>query len=310
MTTRSEPEKGRIVKAVIGLFDGSGPTALSWQTVLLGVPALFVFLFLVIPLLYIGMISLWTVEQYTLIPSWTLQNYARLLTSDLYIYFFAKSLLIAGTTTAACLLIGYPIAYYASRRLSTNQQLTVLLIIAAPFFMGTLIRVFAHQSMIGPSGIVNSVLMIVGVGPTSIFGYNNFQTFLGEMYLWLPFMILSVFLSLSTVNFNLLEAASDAGASPIRAFLEVTWPLSRPGIVVGSILVFVPTLSGNIVSEFVGGPNGTLIGNVIHSHFGESGEWAFGATLAVAVIVLSGLFIALLARTVPWQAFYVTGGTE
>jgi ABC-type spermidine/putrescine transport system permease subunit I len=123
-------------------------------------------------------------------------------------------------------------------------------------------------------------------------------------------MILSIFLSLSTINFNLIDAASDAGASPARAFWEVTWPLSRPGVVVGSILVFVPTLSGNVVSQFVGGPNGTIIGNIIHSHFGESGEWAFGATLAIAIIIVSGIFIAALARTVPWQAFYVSGDSE
>jgi len=290
-----------------GLTNDARRTDSVLKSVVLGVPLLYVVAFLLVPILYIGMISFWTVEQYELIPAWTLENYRVLLTNGTYHHFFAKSFVMAAATTVSCLFIGYPVAYYVSKRLSTGRQLTVLLLIAAPFFIGTLIRVFAHQSFIGPSGLINIVLKQVGVGELSLFTYNNVQTFVGQVYLWLPFMILSIFLSLDNVDYVLLEAAYDSGAGPVRAFREVVWPLSRPGVVVGSVLVFVPTMASDITSRFVGGADGALVGNLVHSHFGESGEWAFGAALSIGTIAVSAVVIVVLATTIPWQAFYVTG---
>lgn len=293
-----------------GFADDARRTDSVLKSVVLGVPLVYVVMFLFVPILYIGMISFWTVEQYTLIPAWTLENYRILLTDGTYHHFFRKSFVMATATTVTCLLVGYPVAYYVSKRFSTGRQLTVLLLIAAPFFIGTLIRVFAHQSFIGPNGLINIILKQVGVGELSVFTYNNVQTFVGQVYLWLPFMILSVFLSLNNVDYVLLEAAYDSGAGPVRAFWEVVWPLSRPGVVVGSVLVFVPTMASDITSRFVGGPDGALIGNLIHSHFGESGEWAFGAALSIGTIAISAVVIVALATTIPWQAFYVTGDDQ
>lgn len=297
----------RVTGALSAVADDTRRTDSVLKSVVLGVPLLYVVMFLLVPILYIVMLSFWSVEQYTLIRSWTLENYWRLLTNGTYHHFFAKSFVMAVATTLTCLVIGYPVAYHVSRAYSTNRQLTVLLLIAAPFFIGTLIRVFAHQSLIGPNGLINVLLKAVGTGEMALFTYNNVQTFIGQVYLWIPFMILAVFLSLDNVDYVLLEAAYDSGAGPVRAFWEVVWPLSRPGVVVGSVLVFVPTMASDITSRFVGGPDGALIGNLIHSHFGESGEWAFGAALSIGTIAISLVVIAALATTIPWQAFYVTG---
>lgn len=278
-----------------------------WKAAFVGVPVLYLCVFFLFGLGFIFLISFWSTEQYTLIPTWTLANYVTIATGSPYPFFLAKSLVMAVAVTVTCLLVGYPVAYYIERGFETHQQLSILLLIATPFFVGTLIRVFAHQGLIGPTGMLNLVLANLGVGPIDLLGYNNVQTFIGEVYLWLPFMILSVFLSLQNIDFDLLEAARDAGAGRLRAFYEVTWPLSRPGVVVGSALVFIPTLSSNITSEFVGGPNGALIGNIIHSAFGESGEWAFGAALAVVVVLLATVFVGLLVRTIPWKAYDLGG---
>jgi len=279
----STPETSVLERArskLFALFDGTDPSTTVRSRLLFVVPFLFVVVFLFIGLVYMFVISFWRVEQYVLIADWTLQNYGRIATTETYQFFLVKSFLTATTVTVVCLVIGYPIAYYVSKNLPTYQQLTVLLALAAPFFVGTLIRVFAHQGLIGPTGFINQLLTRLGLAPIWIFNYSNFQTVVGEVYLWLPFMILSIFLSLENIDYNLLEAGYDAGAPPMRAFYEIIWPLSRPGVVIGSILVFVPTFTDSIVPQFVGGPDGAQFGMIVQSLFGSSGEWALGSALS------------------------------
>ncbi|MFB6122284.1 MAG: ABC transporter permease [Haloferacaceae archaeon] len=309
MSSQTASTTARLRDGLLGIFDGTDGSTSYWNRLMLGLPLLYVALFLLLGLGYMFLISFWQVEQYTLIADWTLGNYVTVLTTYTYLYFIGKSFLTASAVTLISLCIGYPIAYYVSKRLQAHQQLGVLLTLSAPFFVGTLIRVFAHQGLIGPTGMINIALIRAGVGHIGLFDYGNFQTLVGEVYLWLPFMILSIFLSLENIDYELLEAGYDAGASPLRAFYEIVWPLSRPGVVIGSILVFVPTFTDSTVPQFVGGPSGTQIGMVIHSHFGSSGEWAFGSALSVVLVAISLAVIAALGWTIPWQAYSV-GGEE
>lgn len=282
----------------------------SWKLLIIGVPTLYLsFLFaFAIGLMFI--ISLWQTEQFKLVADWTIDNYVYILTSSSYHKLLFRSVGMAVAVTGASILLGYPVAYYIARGLD-DQQLPVLLLFAAPFFVGAMLRESAHQAMVGPSGLLNQAVNALGFGSMGFLNYGLFQVFLGELYLWYPFMMLSIYLSLELVDFTLLEAAIDSGASSTVAFREVTWPLSLPGVAVGSILVFVSTLVSHIPSRFIGGTSGTLIGNILKELFGASGAWPRGAALGTILIVIALLFVGLIVgytlRNIPT---IMGGGSE
>jgi ABC-type spermidine/putrescine transport system permease subunit I len=282
----------------------------SWEFVVVGIPTLYMLLFFVLGIGLMVVISFWRSEQFQIIVDWNVQNYLYLVTSSSYQTLLARSLGMALLVTVFSLLIGYPIAYYLSRGVE-EQELPILLLFAAPFFVGAMLRESAHQALIGPSGLANQFMVAVGIGSLSIFEYGLFQVFLGEVYLWFPFMLLSIYLSLELVDETLLEAATDAGASPWVAFKEVTWPLSLPGVAIGSILVFVSSFVSHIPSRFVGGPSGSLIGNTLKGLFGASGAWPRGSALGVIIIAIALLFVGLVgAYTIKNVPTVMDGDTE
>jgi spermidine/putrescine transport system permease protein len=128
--------------------------------------------------------------------------------------------------------------------------------------------------------------------------YSNIATAIGLSYLWLPFLVLAIYLSLLNFDFDLLEVAKVNGARPLRAFWEVTWPLNRTGTAVGVVLVFIPTLASSITSQFLGGPNGALYGNILAHQFGATGTWAFGSAMGVVLFVISLLVILAVVKVV------------
>lgn len=282
----------------------------TWKLLLVGLPVLFLVVFFGLAVGVIFVFSFWRTEQFQLYADWNIANYVNILTSSSYHTLIVRSVGMALLVTFVCLVLGYPIAYYIARGMD-DHQLPVLLLFAAPFFVGEMLRESAHQALIGPSGLANQLLKAVGIGSMDIFGYGLFQVFLGEVYLWFPFMVLSIFLSLTLVDFTLLDAAIDAGASRAIAFKEVTWPLSLPGAAIGSILVFVSTLVSHVPSRFVGGPGGSLIGNILKDLFGESGAWAQGSALGVVLLVIAMLFVTLvIAYTVRQVPTILVGDAE
>jgi putrescine transport system permease protein len=214
----------------------------------------------------------------------------------LYLQAWANALLFAAIATAVCLLLGYPMAYAIARAPSRTRDLLLLLVIL-PFWTSFLIRVYAWTGLLRPNGTINNALLALGIIETPLPLMNNaFGVVLGLVYSYLPFMVLPLYASLEKLDASLLEAASDLGAPPRRVFLEVTLPLSLPGILAGSLLVFIPAAGEFVVPELLGGPDTLMIGKVLWDEFFINRDWPVAAALAASMLLLLGIPIALLRR--------------
>ncbi|MGE0211332.1 MAG: ABC transporter permease [Parvibaculaceae bacterium] len=263
---------------------------------MLALPGLaFLVVFLVLPLASIVVFSFWRTESYVLIEDWNLDNYRVLITDPTYRTFLMRSLLMAVTVSAVSLLFAWPVALYIARY-GGRYRLVLLLLTSAPFLTGEILRITALQQILGPIGILNMALTSFGFEPVEAFMYSHTATAIGLTYLWIPFMVLAIYLSLLNFDFNLLEVAKVNGARPLRAFFEVAWPLNRAGTMIGIVLVFIPTLASAITSQFLGGPNGALYGNILAHQFGATGTWAFGSAMGVVLFVISLLVIVVAVK--------------
>ena len=275
-----------------------------WMLTLPG--ALFILLFLVLPLMSIVVFSFWRTESYTLIPDWNLDNYATLLGDPTYLTFLWRSLVMALLVSIFCLIYAYPVAFLIAKH-GGRYRLILVLLTAAPFLTGIILRVTAIQHILGPTGLINMGLMNQGFQPIDALMYSNTASFIGLVYLWIPFMVLAIYLSLLNFNFELLEVAKVCGAKPWRAFLEVTWPLNWMGTAIGIVLVFVPTLAASVTPRFLGGVNGALYGNILQNQFGATGTWALGSAMGVVLFALSLLAIFVIWRSVNLHRSGFTG---
>jgi len=273
----------------------------------LAVPgALLVLLFLLLPLLSIVVFSFWRTEDYELLAEWNIDNYRTILTDATYLTFLGRSLVMAFAVSAACLLYAYPVAYLIAKH-GGRYRLILVLLTAAPFLTGIILRITAIQHILGPIGLVNMALQTFGLEPVQALMYSNVATAIGLAYLWIPFMILAIYLSLLNFNFELLEVAKVCGAKPWRAFIEVTWPLNRVGTLIGVVLVFIPTLAATVTPRFLGGVNGALYGNILEHQFGATGTWALGSAMGVVLFIVSMTFILIVARSLSLRRSGYTG---
>ena len=268
--------------------------------------ALFVVLFLLLPLVSIIVFSFWRTESYELIPDWNVNNYATIFTDWAYTQFLIRSLVMAGVVSLLCLIYAWPCAYLIAKH-GGRYRLVLVLLTAAPFLTGILLRVAAMQQILGPIGLINMALTNFGFAPIQVIMYTNVASAIGLIYLWIPFMLLAVYLSLLNFNFELLEVAKVCGARPWRAFLEVTWPLNWMGTAIGIVLVFIPTFAASVTPRFLGGPNGALFANRLEHEFGATGTWALGSAMGVVMFAASLLIIALVWRTVNLRRVGFTG---
>lgn len=258
---------------------------------------IFLLVFLVLPLLSIVVFSFWRTERYTLIPDWNLENYIVLLSDGTYLTFLWRSLVMATAVSVISLVVSWPVAFLIAKR-GGRYKLIFVLLTAAPFLTGEILRVTAIQQILGPIGLINMALSAFDFAPISALMYTSTASAIGLTYLWVPFMILAIYLSLLNFDFDLLEVAKVNGARPLRAFWEITWPLNRTGTAIGFVLVFIPTLASSISSQFLGGPNGTLFGNILAHQFGSTGTWAFGSAMGVVLFAVSLLVLFLVWRAV------------
>ena len=255
--------------------------------------ALFLIIFLIFPLASIVVFSFWKTESYTLIAQWNIENYIILLTEKTYLTFIMRSLLMATVVSFVSLIFAWPVAFYIARY-GGKFKLIYLLLTSAPFLTGEILRVTAIQQILGPIGLINMGLANFGIEPIDALMYSNTASAIGLIYLWLPFMVLAIYLSLLNFDFDLLEVAKVNGAKTWSAFWEITWPLNRTGTAIGVVLVFVPTLASSITSKFLGGPNGALFGNILSHQFGATGTWALGSAMGVILFIISVFVLYLV----------------
>lgn len=268
--------------------------------------ALFLLIFFVLPLITILIYSFWRTESYQLIADWNIENYKTILTQKTYLTFIWRSLVMAVSVSLVCLVYAYPVAYLVAKH-GGRYRLILVLLTAAPFFTGIILRVTAIQQILGPIGLLNMALQAFGFEPIQVLMYSNVASAIGLIYLWIPFMVLAIYLSLLSFNFELLEVAYVNGAKPWRAFVEITWPLNWIGTAIGIVLVFIPTFAAFITPRFLGGVNGALYGNILEHQFGATGTWALGSAMGVVLFLICLIFIIIIWRTINLQRSGYTG---
>lgn len=214
------------------------------------------------------------------------RNYAALFSDSLYVNAYLNSLLFAAVSTLACLVLGYPIAYGIARA-KPAARAVLLMLVVLPFWTSSLLRNYALIGILKGNGLLNQALLAIGAvdAPLEIL-HTDLAVYIGIVYGYLPFMVLPLAASLMRLDFTLLEAAADLGARPFTAFRRVTWPLSRPGVIAGSLLVFVPAVGEFVVPDLLGGPRALTIGRVIWTEFFSNRDWARAAAVAVGVLVV------------------------
>lgn len=227
--------------------------------------------------------------------TFTLDNYARAV-DPLFLDVLWFSLRTALLTTAIALVFGYVVAYFIATR-PQRWRLPLLVMVVLPFWTNLLIRTYAWIVLLGNEGLINRTLRGVGLIDTSLpLLYNEFAIVVGLLYAYLPLMILPLYASIERLGTPPREAAADLGAGPVAGFFRVTFPLTLPGVVAGCIFVFVPSLGNFVVPDLLGGGKQIMVGNLIQSQFFQARDWPFGATLAMAVMIITLLLLLGQAR--------------
>lgn len=260
--------------------------------------------FFLVPMIALFVYSFWTVANYQIVPGFTLDNYEKALGSTIYLEVTLRTIRISVVTTIISLLIAYPVAYYLARN-TKSYRLTLLMLVIMPLWTSYLVRTFAWALILGRNGVLNQGLEYAGLisSPIEWLLYSEFAVTLALVHIYMPFMVLPIYAVLEKFDGRLLEAAQDMGASPFRAFVTITLPLSMPGIVAGSIFVFVPAMGAYVTPELLGGTSGMMLGNVIAEQFGGTFQYPFGSALtilmvgAVAVIVSFSLRYSSIGRS-------------
>ena len=215
-----------------------------------------------------------------------LDAYALLASDGLYALAYLNSLKIAAVASLCCLLVGYPMAYGIARA-DPKRRGALLMLVILPFWTSFLIRVYAWVTLLQGNGPVNSVLLALGVIDQPLVLLNTpFAVYVGIVYTYLPFMILPLYAVLEKLDPALLEAAADLGSRPWRSFLGVTLPLSLPGVIAGSLLVFIPAVGEFVIPDLLGGSDTLMIGTVLWNEFFNNRDWPQASAVAVAMLVL------------------------
>ncbi len=271
----------------------------------IAVPYLWLLLFFAIPFLIVLKISFArmaiAMPPYTSILEYidnaltlrlNLGNYLALIQDSQYGIAYLSSLRIALISTLLCLLIGYPMAYVIARAEPTTRNVLLMLVVL-PSWTSFLIRVYAWIGILDNNGLLNRALMSLGLIDTPLrILHTPIAAYIGIVYCYLPFMVLPLYATLVKLDRKLLEAAYDLGAKPWQAFMRITLPLSRAGIIAGCMLVMIPTIGEFVIPEMLGGPDTLMIGRVLWGEFFNNRDWP--AASAVAIVLLSLLLIPIL----------------
>ncbi|MFK7762420.1 MAG: ABC transporter permease [Roseobacter sp.] len=267
-------------------------------------PALvFLGLAILVPFGILVVMSFWTAEGFGFNTTLTTHNYQQYFERPIYSALLSRSLWISSMVTVFTVLLCYPMAYYVAFHVHRNKMLWIVLM-TLPFWTSYLLRVFAWKIVLGYEGVINSALMSVGLieAPLEFLLYSQQAVIITLAHAWAAFAILPLYVSLEKIDRSLLEAATDLGDGPVHRFFRITLPLSLPGVISASLLVFIPTTGDYITPALLGGPDGAMIGNLIQKQFGPINNWPMGAALSIilmlciAAISLVFILLTLLVR--------------
>jgi spermidine/putrescine transport system permease protein len=225
-----------------------------------------------------------------------LANYVRAL-QPLYLVILWRSLLLATATTAVCLAVAYPVAYWLGRIVTARWRTALVTLVVLPFWTSFLVRMYAWIVLLRSEGVINQALGAVGLGAMDLL-YNDAAVLLGQVYGELPFMIIPLYVTLEKLDTTLLEAAADCGAGPIHTFLSVVVPQTMPGIVAGCVLVFIPSLGAYLAPDLLGGGKTAYVGNLIQSQFAVARDMPFGAALSFLLSLVVVLLLLVFRRPI------------
>ena len=277
-----------------------------WRRVAVAVPYLWLLVFFLAPFAIIFKISLadpiLALPPYSPSfdsdgsPAMSLNNFSFLLSDKLYAITYLRSVTMAAITTLLCLLLGFPMAYGIARASAATRTLLLLLIVL-PFWISFLLRVYAWMGLLNNYGVVNNLLIWLGVidQPLQIM-YTDFAIAIGLIYSYLPFMILPLYASLERMDLDLVDAAQDLGATRSRAFWDITWPLAKPGVIAGCLLVFIPAVGEYVIPYMLGGPDSLFIGRVLFDEFYSNRDWPLASAVAIILLLLLVIPIMWLQR--------------
>ena len=226
----------------------------------------------------------WADGQLTMVMN--LGNYITLTDDPLYIDAYLHSLQVAAISTVICLLIGYPLAWAVAHSAPSTRNILLLLVIL-PSWTSFLVRVYAWMGILNDNGVLNRFLMWTGVidHPVAIL-YTNLAVYIGIVYCYLPFMVLPIYTALTRIDYSLVEASLDLGGRPLKTFFSVIVPLTKGGIIAGSMLVFIPAVGEYVIPELLGGPDSIMIGRVLWQEFFNNRDWPVASALAVIILLI------------------------
>jgi len=241
---------------------------------------------ILIPFAILITMSFWTQHGFEFDTSMTLANYEKAADRPIYKALLLRSLKISIFATAITVLLSYPMAYYVAFHVHRHKMIWIIMM-TLPFWTSYLLRIFAWKIVLGYSGVINSALMGVGLidQPLEALVYSQSAIIVALAHSWAAFAILPMYVSLEKIDRSYLEAATDLGDGPVARFLRVTLPLSLPGVIAATLLIFIPTVGDYITPALIGGPDGMMIGNLIQTQFGITNNWPLGSALALIMMV-------------------------
>ena len=269
---------------------------------LISPPFIYSLVMLAAPLALVVLLSLWSQNYLELDRTFSLDNYIEATSEPLYQLLLTRSLIISGIVTICTVILAYPIAYYVAMFGGKAKSL-LLLLITIPFWTSYLIRIFLWKVILGYNGVINGSLMGMGIieEPLTFILYNANAVVLTLAHAWAPFAILPIYVSLTKIDKSLLEAARDLGDNAFQRFIRVTLPLSMPGVIAATLVVFIPTVGDYVTPKLLGGTDGLMIANMIQVQFGKANNAPLGSALAIISMLTVGIIsigFVLLSRKI------------
>ena len=295
--TATDKRQGTGVQAANPRLEHKAQARESWRGFFHAVPAyVYLILFFVLPLIIVFVFSFGSrgLTGKPILDGWNTDSWTRI-AEPLVRTIVTRSVLIATANTLLCLLIGYQFAYWIATRAKQSTRTLMLILVLIPFWSNFLVRTYAWRMLLDSDGYITQLGELTGLWGRLLFTVP--AVFLGLLYGYLPFMVLPLYAAIERIDWSLVEAGRDLYASGVKAFMKITLPLSRPGIIAGSILVFIPSLGAYVTPDILGGAKTTLLGNYIVTQFGAARNWPFGSALSGAILIVMLLATIVYFRT-------------